>query len=385
MKLFLKIVIAFILSIGLLGGANALAKPTFSTAPVTNNGVKWRIGYYEGGSHNNYYHYLIATVEGLMDLGWIEKEKLPVIKSKENSETWKWLKKNIRSDYIEFAKDGFYSAHWDAKKREKCRSSLIKRLNSKKDLDLIIAMGTWAGKDMANNDHRTPTMVMSTSDPIGSGIIKSIEDSGFNHVHARVDPTRYERQVRIFHDLIGFQKLGIAYEDSVYGRTYAAIDPIEKVASERGFEIVRCYTQSDIADMQKAGNSVIRCFEELAGKVDSIYVTQQGGVNTNTIGRLVNLSIKNQIPTFSQLGSTEVQKGLLLSISRGGHRHVGKFHAATFAKVFNGAQPRQLNQLFEEPPKFAINLKTAEEIGLYLYADFLAAADEIYSDIDYSP
>ena len=335
MKLLWEVLHIFILCVSLSGAAFAVDKPTFSTAPKTNNGAKWRIGYYEGGMHNNYYHYLVATVEGLMDLGWIQKEELPVIKSKNNSDTWKWLKTNIRSDYIEFADDGFYSANWDPELREKCRATLIKRLNTKRDLDLIIAMGTWAGKDMANNSHNTPVMVMSTSDPIGSGIIKSIEDSGYDHVHARVDPTRYERQVRIFHDLIGFHRLGIAYEDSVYGRTYAAMVPIEKVAKERGFEIVRCYTQSDIADLQKAGESVIRCFEEMAGKVDSIYVTQQGGVNTETIGQLVDLTIKNQIPTFSQLGSTEVQKGLLLSISRGGHKHVGKFHAATFAAVFN--------------------------------------------------
>ena len=384
MKLLSKTLLAFIILIRLTGGADANDKPAFSTAPTTNNGVKWRIGYYEGGPHNNYHHYLIATVEGLMELGWIEKKILPTINSKNNRETWNWLNKNIRSTYIEFVSDGFYTAEWDTDKRGKCRAALIQRLNTKKDLDLIIAMGTWAGKDMANNSHKTPTMVMSTSDPIGSGIIKSIEDSGYEHVHARVDPTRYERQVRIFHDLIGFKKLGVAYEDSVYGRTYAAIDPIEKVAKERGFEIVRCFTQSDIANLQEAGDSVIRCFEELAGKVDAIYVTQQGGVNTNTIEQLVMLSIKNQIPTFSQLGSAEVQKGLLLSISRGGHKHVGQFHAATFAKVFNGAKPRQLNQLFEEPPKFAINLKTAEEIGLYLYADFLAAADEIYSEINRS-
>ena len=99
--------------------------PTFSTAPTTNNGVKWRIGYYEGGTHNNYYHYLVATVEGLMDLGWIEKAQLPNFKSKNNSDTWKWLTKNIRSDYIEFGEDGFYSAQWDTVKREKYRESLI--------------------------------------------------------------------------------------------------------------------------------------------------------------------------------------------------------------------------------------------------------------------
>ena len=189
------------------------------------------------------------------------------------------------------------------------------------------------------NSHNTPVMVMSTSDPIGSGIIKSIEDSGYDHVHARVDPTRYERQVRIFHDLIGFHRLGIAYEDSVYGRTYAAMVPIEKVAKEWGFEIVRCYTQSHIADLHKAGESVIRCFEEMACKVDSIYVTQQGGVNTETIGRLVDLTIKHEFP---DLFTTRFHRGPErtppLSISRGGHKHVGEFSCRDLR---SGIQRRQ--------------------------------------------
>ena len=51
------------------------------------------------------------------------------------------------------------------------------------------------------------------------------------------------------------------------------------------------------------------------------------------------------------------------------------------AKVLNGARPGNLPQLYEEAPSIAINLKTAEVIGLYLYADVLAAADEIYRDI----
>ncbi|MCB1824761.1 MAG: hypothetical protein KDJ54_09400 [Candidatus Competibacteraceae bacterium] len=51
------------------------------------------------------------------------------------------------------------------------------------------------------------------------------------------------------------------------------------------------------------------------------------------------------------------------------------------AKIFNGAKPRQLNQVFEEGPTIALNLKTAEIIGLYLKAEILAAADEIYQEI----
>ena len=95
-----------------------------------------------------------------------------------------------------------------------------------------------------------------------------------------------------------------------------------------------------------------------------------------------HLLVRYRVPTFSQAGSREVRYGFLMSISRPSFKPVGRFLAATVAKVLNGAQPRELNQLFEEAPSIAINLKTAEVIGLYLYADVLAAADEIYRDIE---
>ena len=149
----------------------------------------------------------------------------------------------------------------------------------------------------------------------------------------------------------------------------------------RGFEIVTCHTQSDISDQTIAGQSVVQCFERLAKEADAIYVTLQGGVNTQTIPKLVEIANRHRIPTFSQAGSKGVQYGLLLSISRPSFKPVGLFLAATVAKVLNGAKPRQLDQLFQEPRNIAINLKTAELIGLYLYADVLAAADELYREI----
>jgi ABC-type uncharacterized transport system substrate-binding protein len=355
----------------------------FGTSPVLNDGKKWKIAFYEGGPHANYYYYLEATIRGLMKFGWIEKADLKKIQSrkKDTERLWKWLVKKSESDYLEFLEDGYYSANWDDEQRKTNRSRLLKRLISEDEIDLVIAMGTWAGLDLANDEHSVPTIVMSTSDPVESGIIKSQDDSGYDHVHARVDPYRYERQLRIFYDIIKFKKLGIAFEDSIYGRSYSAIDTVEKVAAEIGFEVVKCHTKSDISDTDIASQSVIRCFNELSKEVDAIYVTIQGGVNSESIPELVEIANKNSIPTFSQLGSKEVQQGFLFSISRPGFKPAGLFLSATIAQILNGAQPRQLKQVFEETPSIAINLKTAEIVGLYLYADILAAADTIYRDI----
>ena len=370
------------IALGLIAAPSAMgAEAAFSTSPKMNGNKPWRIAYYEGGSHGNYYEYLRAVIDGLMTLGWIETREIPNHGSKSSQALWEWLARTP-SKYLKFKKDAFYSAGWDNSVRDTQRDEVIQRLNTRGDIDLVLAFGTWAGKDLANDAHDIPTIIMSASEPVRSGIITSIHDSGRNHVHARVDPKRYERQVRVFHDVIRFARLGVAYEDSPDGRSYAAMDTVEKVAAERGFELIRCHTKSDVADQEVANRSVVDCFEKLAREADAIYVSNQGGVNPDTIPRLVDITNRYRIPTFSQSGSREVRYGFLMSISRPSFKPVGRFLAATVAKVLNGAKPRELNQLFEEAPSIAINLKTAEVIGLYLYADVLAAADEIYRDIE---
>lgn len=55
---------------------------------------------------------------------------------------------------MEFIPDGYYSAgNFDRDLRPKVKAELIGRLASKREDDLVIAMGTWAGQDLATDQH----------------------------------------------------------------------------------------------------------------------------------------------------------------------------------------------------------------------------------------
>ncbi|MHC4221999.1 MAG: ABC transporter substrate-binding protein [Planctomycetota bacterium] len=382
MKLKTKLRILVCMSLFVIWPSASFAgEQMFKVDPITNNGKKWRVGYYEGGAYINYQKQLTETVKGLMQLGWLETAELPEQTGEATDTLWAWLTTEARSDYLEFVADAHYSAFWENDKRSQVEDAIVFRLNNEKDIDLMIAMGTWAGKGLANYRHRVNTLVFSTSNPISSGIIKSVEDSGFDHVHVRVDPKRNERQLMVFHEMIGFQKLGVIYEDSLAGRSYAAIETIEALSETHNFDVIRCHTKSDTSDKDLAEQGVINCFNELVKEADAIYVTQQGGVNSRSIPTLVEIANKHKIPTFSQSGAREVSYGILASLSRAGYKYVGRFHAETIAKVFNGALPNQLNQLYEEPPKIALNLKTAEIIGFDPPIVLLGATDEFFEEI----
>lgn len=368
----------------LISEASASEKRAYPTTPVDNNGKKWRIGYLEGGPYINYPLNLRALVQALAELGWMDEPALPPQPDETDTRNlWVWLSGHAKSRTIEFVKDAYWSNGWEDDRRQSARREIIARLNRKKDIDLMLAMGTKAGQDLAANDHSVPTIVLSASDPLRSGIIKSIDDSGYDHLNARVDPTRYERQLKIFHDIFQFKKLGVVYEHGTQdGRTYAAIDDVEKVAKERGFEVVSCHAPFSNVDKEEAKEAVLRCHRDIADKIDAFYFTNHRGVTLRKMPKLMAPLIANKIPTFSQVGSREVKYGVLLSIARAGFKYVAMFHAETIARIFNGAKPRELEQLFEDPPRIAINLKTAQEIGYDPSVDILGAADEIYDTVE---
>ncbi len=365
---------------GLSASVNA---ENFSSRPQAEAQQRWRIAYYQGGEYKDYYEYLYAVIKGLKQLGWIEVQPLPDFPDKDTRKLWQWLSLNSKSQYLQFVADGYYSSDWNSDTRQKVRTNLISRLNHSKDIDMVFAFGTWAGQDLANNLHRVPTVVISSSDPLRSGIIKSQDDSGYDHLLASYDPRLQPQQIQVFHRLIGFKKLGVPYENTRSGRSYAGMDLIEQASIDLGFAIVPCYTQSDIADQLLAEQSVVECFDKLAKKVDAIFVSEQGGVNAITTPKLVEIANRYGVPTFSKNSEQAVRYGYLLSlIRRSGVEPEGIFIAENVGRIINGAKPRNLKQIFAGSFSMVLNLKTAEKIGLYLNAELLAAADKLYREIE---
>ena len=355
-------------------------------APIKNFDRRWRIAYVEGGPYQNYQSLLTAFVARLMDMGWIEAAEFPEGRNIDETETlWSWLASDIRSNYLEFVADAHWSAAWDSELRQRQQEQVLQRLNAGNDIDLILAFGTWAGLDLANTRHSVPTMLFSSSDPLGAGIVKSNEDSGYEHFHAKLDPDRYARQIRLFHEIVGFTKLGVAYQDTLAGRTYAAIDDIHTVAQEIGFEVLECPYPRQEAFSQKETQLLLACHQQLAPQIDAFYLTVQTGFNQGNLASLLVPFFEHHIPTFAQGRTYEVRYGALMSMAQLNFQPMAQFHADIFARILHGESPRSLPMIFEEPQEIAVNLETARRIGFRFPLDILAGARDIYERIEKNP
>lgn len=352
----------------------------YSTQPTKKgDGQRWRIGYVESGIYSEYPLTLRAVLGGLEQLGWLQLAQ-PMPEELTAQELWQWLSQQSRSDYLEFVADAYWRpGNFDSNQREPMRNSIVQRLEQQNDLDLVIAMGTWAGQDMRAIGPTVPTVVTSTSDALSSGIVDSIQDSGRDNLHARVEPKRYQRQLRLFHDIVPFKNLGIVYEDSDAGRTYVALDAIQEVGNSLGFDVVHCHAQSSNISAEQAIQNALDCYQELAVKhVDAVYISSHQGVTQDSIVDIARILRTASIPSFSMAGAKDVERGVLLSLAQANMSYVGLFHAEVIARIFNGATPRDLNQVWIDPSKIALNLATARIIGFDPPIDILLAADEVY-------
>ncbi|GFK94473.1 hypothetical protein NNJEOMEG_02318 [Fundidesulfovibrio magnetotacticus] len=338
------------------------------------DGAPWRIGYYQGGDYKDYAPVLRSILQGLHEDGWMPTDCGECFDPpRANRDVWACLSASDTGPWLRFAPDAFWSSEWDKTVRPGVRRAAIGRLKTS-DLDLVLAMGTWAGQDLANNEHHVPILVASSSNPVSAGIIKSASDSGFDHVHARVDPTRYARQIRLFHKLAGFKRLGVVFEDTPEGRTYAGMDQIAPLAAQQGFAIVECHAPFSGVDLAASKAAVLECHRRLASEVDAFYLTTHRGVAEDNLQELLAPLLDRRIPVFAMGTDFEVRRGALLSMAQPDFYWCGAFYSRTLTRILAGAAPRSLPQIFEDPHKLAINLNTARRIQFHIPVEYLAEA-----------
>lgn len=370
------ITITFTVNLTQASNIDSASRPT-----LKEDGTKWRIGYCESEDFITYTQTLVGIVRGLEEIGWITDLQGfdSVAATNDGGAIWNWLAEKEVSPYIEFVDDAFYNLRQPGLDR----GGIITRLQEKDDLDLMLVMGTEAGVFLSNDQHNTNIFVFAASNALRSGIIASVEDSGRDHVWAHMDQYRFARQINAFYDIVKFKKLGMVYEDSDNARIYSAVNEVEALAAEKGFEIVRYYVDEPKSkeEYPEYYNKVQAAYIKLAGQVDAVYVTI-ASLESERLPELFSPFYDNKIPIFSQLGNIEVKHGALMTVSVMDEVNLGRFGADTIGKCLKGAKPRELGQSYQVAPKIILNAEVAKVIDFMVPFELVIVIDEVFQNIE---
>jgi ABC-type uncharacterized transport system substrate-binding protein len=359
--------------------------------PFLKDGDKpFRIALVQSGEFYAYVEVFQAILEGLQIMGWIPDTPLPdVLGVSALDLTMKELFENLQTypydRHLVFPPELFFDFNWeDVPEDDPAFSGL---LSGTIDADLIISLGTGAGIVLSGAEEITiPVVVEGASDPVGSGIVPSVEDSGRDNLTASVDPEIYSRQIRLFHGLVQFERPGLIYTDTELGRSYAALSDAESLARELGFEIVAATNvmedPPDERDIPRAEEMYLRALKELAPRVDAVYLSFQAGLTLENLPAVMEIVEQHRLPTFAMEGSEFVRGGVLFGMSISEIRTMGLYNAGKIVRILHGRLPRAQDQMYEQVPHIAVNLEGARRIGFDIPMDVFPSIDEIYLEVE---
>ena len=340
------------------------------------SGGPWRVIYVEGGPYRDFVMNLVGLARGLEELGLIEDGAVPIPQSEDASGVWGYLSERAGGDRLVFLADGFYSGGWDDEKLEEIGAGILERLQSGQ-VDLVLALGTQAGLMMATEAHRVPTLSITATDPVTAGISKTAERSGLPHVHVQVEAGRIERQLAMFHNLIGFRTLGVPLDSTAAGMATMGEPTIRRVARERGFELVECRADLKVPSVEESLGNLLGCLESLSQESDAVYLTVSNAMVADRLGEILAPLTARGLPTFSQKGAVETRLGVLMSMAEDDFINSGRFEAEVVRDVLSGRLPGDVGQIYLPPLTMALNFDTAMAIGWDPPFELLAMVDEI--------
>ena len=339
-----------------------------------------RVAYVQGGDMEGSADILWGLSRGLRTLGLMECQAPRGGEEFTVHETWEWLATHC-TGRVRFVPDAFYDGRRDIALRADNKTVLRQRARTKGDVNVILALGTPGGLDMATDMEPAAVLVVDSTDPVGAGIVRGVEFSGRPNVHAVVENARYFKQLEMFHNIFPFRRLGLCYESSPEWRSIIAYNDIRRASKELGFELVEAliadFTQDEVHNTRLRS----QCHQRLAGQVDAVYLTMGPGNSRRLYKELLTPLLVAKVPTFAQEGELAVKAGALLGFCGTNVDELGIFEARVFQQLLDGKRPNQISQIYDNDDDVALNIRNASLIGWKIPSTVLASVDHIFENI----
>ena len=259
---------------------------------------------------------------------------------------------------------------------EEIRESLQKHIENH-EIDAILSMGTSPSLMLERFGFDIPLLMYAVSDPIGSGLIESADDSGNKNYWAHVDSSAYSRQMQYYYDTFGFSKIGSVYGDEIV----CAIPDYTSVAEENGFTIVGYKLEREaFADEDEYYNRLESIYRRMVREdgVDAYILNTDVIPSVEKAAELMKIFYDANIPVVAQVGSAYVKGGAaMMIVDPRDAVGTGPFVSNIIGSVFNGSVPEDLEQEYVSSPFLTLNLDVADEIGYKPSFEMLIACEKI--------
>ena len=238
-----------------------------------------------------------------------------------------------------------------------------------RDVDLVITLGVLTSQQASRRTVLSkPVIATVVIDPILQEFPLREGRSGRHNFAYVADFQSVAQEVRAFHEIVGFRHMAAIVDTSLL----EALPRIAVKATEAASEL-----KVNIS-LVRAGDDVGAVLAKLPTGIDAVYVTPLR-FNEAQQRELAQALISRRLPSFSVVGRSEVEQGLLMSTG-GAERDTERLArriVLMIQRVAGGEDPASFDVAFPTAQRLLINMRTARAIGFSPRWQFLADAQQI--------
>ncbi|MDY5050103.1 MAG: ABC transporter substrate-binding protein [Candidatus Mucispirillum faecigallinarum] len=205
--------------------------------------------------------------------------------------------------------------------------------------DLSIGIATPSAVALANAIKDKPVLFATVNDPIGAGLVDSL-DKGKGNVTGLSDAIPIKEHLKIFHSIYPFKKLGFIYS-SAEKNSVTMYNQTKDACKEMGIALlpVTIYNPSEV-NMAAAS---------LSGKVDAFYVVTDNTL-VSGITALISAAKAAKTPIFSEDYISAENGGILYAIGFDYYK-AGRKTGKMAAEILKGKKPADMPVTFMDYPE----------------------------------
>lgn len=321
------------LIIALGAGALSTALPVFAQQPLPKFS---RVGFLGNSTAALEANLVEAFRHGMQDLGYKEGQ-------------------NFAIEY-----------RWAQGKYERLPALVAELLAQK--VDVIVTAGTPAAQAVQKGTKSVPLVMVAVGDPVGTGIIASLNHPGGNTTGlSSIAPELEGKRLELLREVNPKLAHVAVFWNPLNAFHVGAMKRLREAAQAMRIELL-ILPVGKVEDLEAALAAIVK------GHPDALFILADR-VYLHSRRRIMDFAIKNRLPSITAYPELAEAGGLM---SFGPSYEDMHRRAATFVdKILKGAKPADLP--VEQPTKFEliINGKTAKVLGLKIPQSLLIMADKV--------
>ena len=251
-------------------------------------------------------------------------------------------------------------------------NAALDRLEADPQVDVVVTLGFAASHLIAHRAQLAkPTIAASVLDPVLQTFPLKAGTSGRHNFTYLTTFNRVDGQIGTFHRIIGFSHLVVL------------ADPLAlQVVRELHLKATELQAATGAAIVLRPTNNLTDALADLPPGTDAVYVTPLMRLSRDDLRSLADQLAQRKLPSFSLLGRSEVEQGILLATSSDTERieRLARRVALDIQRIVDGDDAANMEVAVPSEERLVVNMHTAQLIGFSPHWDDLTDAVQLAAE-----